>query len=264
MSDGEFAQFQRFIYEAAGISLSHAKKAMVAGRLASRLQASRSRSYGEYLRLLRRGESPLELQTAVDLLTTNETYFFREPKHFEFLRGILTDRSIPRAGLRVWSAAGSTGEEAYSIAMLLQDCLPGAGWEVVASDISSRVLERARTGHYPLSRIQHMPPGYLRRFCLNGRGPQQGTLLIEGSLRSKVRFLQVNLNESLPALGQFDVVFLRNVLIYFDLATKRQVVQRVISTLKPGGWLFIGHTETLTDICDTLERTGPAIFRKPP
>jgi chemotaxis protein methyltransferase CheR len=263
MSDAEFAQFRSFIYEAAGISLNSAKRAMVAGRLAARLPACRVKSYGEYLRLLTSGRSPLELQTAVDLLTTNETYFFREPKHFEFLRSILTDQRLPRPPLRVWSAAGSTGEEAYSIAMLLEDCLPGSAWEVLASDISTRVLERARSGHYSMARTQHMPPGYLRRFCLNGVGPQQGTLLIERSLRSRVRFLQINLNKPLPALGTFDVVFLRNVLIYFDLDTKRQVVQRVVNTLKPGGWLFVGHTESLTGVCDTLERASPAIFRKP-
>jgi chemotaxis protein methyltransferase CheR len=262
MSDAEFVQFQRFIHEAAGISLGDPKKAMVAARLAGRVHSCGSKSYGEYLRLLKGGGAPLELQTAVDLLTTNETYFFREPKHFDFLREILSEEGGARA-LRVWSAAGSTGEEAYSIAMLLEDCLPGSPWEVVASDISARVLERARTGHYSIARTNHVPPGYLRRFCLSGRGPQAGTLLIERSLRNRVRFLQVNLNTTLPQLGQFDVVFLRNVLIYFDTRTKQQVVRRVLETLKPGGWLFIGHTETLSGVCDTLERVSPAIFRKP-
>jgi chemotaxis protein methyltransferase CheR len=263
MSDAEFAQFQRFIYEAAGIALNGARKAMVAGRLASRLQPCRAGSYGEYLQLLKSGGAPLEVQTAVDLLTTNETYFFREPKHFEFLRGVLTNGAPRRAAFRVWSAAGSSGEEAYSIAMLLEDCLPGCPWEVLASDISTRVLERARSGHYPLTRTDQMPPGYLRRFCLKGQGAQAGTLLIERSLRARLRFEQVNLNKPLPPLGSFEVVFLRNVLIYFDLRTKQQVVHRVLDTLRPGGWLFIGHTETLSGICDTLERVGPAIFRKP-
>ncbi|MDE2136340.1 MAG: methyltransferase domain-containing protein [Gammaproteobacteria bacterium] len=263
MSDAEFAQFQRFIHEAAGIALGRPKKAMVAARLAARVQASRARSYGEYLRLLQGGQAPAELQTAIDLLTTNETYFFREPKHFEFLRARLLENAARRPAWRVWSAAGSSGEEAYSIAMLLEDCLPGSPWEVLASDISTRVLERARAGHYSTARTSHMPPGYLRRFCLSGRGPQAGTLLVERSLRQRVRFLQVNLNEPLPRLGQFDVVFLRNVLIYFDGPTKQQVVRRVLETLKPGGWLFVGHTESLTGVCDTLERASPAIYRKP-
>ena len=142
ISDREFAQFQRFIYESAGISLSPAKKALVTGRLARRLEHCRAGSYSEYFKLLESGRAPQEVQTAIDLLTTNETYFFREPRHFDFLREQLGGIPGPQP-LRIWSAAGSTGEEAYSIAMLLEDCRPGGGWEVVASDISTRVLQRA-------------------------------------------------------------------------------------------------------------------------
>jgi len=147
ISDHEFGQFQRFIFDAAGIALSDAKKALVSGRLAKRLHACDVKNYGDYFRLLMSGESPLELQTAIDLLTTNETYFFREPKHFQFLKEQIAGSTLPGPGMRIWSAAGSTGEEAYSIAMLLEDCLPGVSWEVVASDISARVLARARAGH---------------------------------------------------------------------------------------------------------------------
>lgn len=264
LSDSEFAQFQRFIYESAGITLSAAKRALVCGRLAKRLHACQLKSYGEYLDLLMSGESPAELQTAVDLLTTNETYFFREPKHFQFLQEILGRRRAPGTAFRVWSAAGSTGEEAYSIAMVLESCAGGGPWEVIASDISTRVLARARTGHYPLERLSNFPAGYLQRYCLKGTGAQEGTLLVERKLRSRVRFLQVNLNERLPPLGTFDVIFLRNVLIYFNLATKRDVVGRVLDALKPGGWLFIGHSESLIDVHDGVEMAAPAIYRKPP
>lgn len=263
LSDAEFAQFQRFIYQSAGITLSDAKRALVCGRLAKRLHACQLKNYGEYLDLLKSGQSPDELQMAVDLLTTNETYFFREPKHFQFLKEILCARRAPGAAFRVWSAAGSTGEEAYSIAMVLDDCLTGAPWDVVASDISTRVLARARTGHYPLDRLSNFPRGYLQRYCLKGTGAQEGTLLIERKLRSRVRFLQVNLNARLPRLGTFDVIFLRNVLIYFNLETKRGVVARVLESLKPGGWLFIGHSETLIDVSDGVEMVSPAIYRKP-
>jgi len=263
LSDAEFAQFQRFIYQSAGITLSDAKRALVCGRLAKRLHACQLKNYGEYLDLLKSGQSPDELQMAVDLLTTNETYFFREPKHFQFLKEILCARRAPGAAFRVWSAAGSTGEEAYSIAMVLDDCLTGAPWDVVASDISTRVLARARTGHYPLDRLSNFPRGYLQRYCLKGTGAQEGTLLIERKLRSRVRFLQVNLNARLPRLGTFDVIFLRNVLIYFNLETKRGVVARVLESLKPGGWLFIGHSESLIDVNDGVEMLAPAIYRKP-
>jgi len=261
ISDGEFGQFKRFIFEAAGITLGDAKKALVSGRLAKRLQACKVKSYGEYFRLLTSGNSA-ELQIAINLLTTNETYFFREPKHFQFLKEQIRSGGLRASSLRVWSAAGSTGEEAYSIAMLLEDLLTGQPWEVVASDISTRVLERARAAHYSMARIENLPAGYLQRFCLKGRDEQAGTMLVQRALRAKVRFLQVNLNAPLPHLGAFDVVFLRNVLIYFNMETKRRVVGRVLNVLKPGGYLFIGHSESLVDVTDALELLAPAIYRK--
>lgn len=267
ITDQEFAQFQRFIYDAAGISLSSAKKALVSGRLAKRLQQYRLGSYGEYFHLLASGDAPTEVQTAVDLLTTNETYFFREPKHFDLLRQLaLATHNAPQSrtqSFRVWSAASSTGEEAYSIAMVLADCLEGGPWDVSGSDISLRVLQRARAGHYPVERTTHIPPAYLRRFCMRGIDAQQGTLLIERSLRNRVQFMQANLNTRLPQLGTFDVIFLRNVMIYFNGDTKRQVVARVLSLLKPGGHFFIGHSESLNDITDAVQPLAPSIYRKP-
>ena len=262
LTDHEFSQFQRFIYDAAGISLSPAKKALVGGRLSKRLQPCGVDSYGAYFRLLDSGAAPAEVQTAVDLLTTNETYFFREQKHFDFLRqlALAADRGGPP--WRVWSAASSSGEEAYSIAMVLADCLAGQAWEVLGSDISTRVLERARSGHYPLERCAQIPRAYLQRFCLKGTGLQQGTLLVDKSLRSRVQFTQVNLNAALPQLGLFDLIFLRNVMIYFDAATKRQVVARLLAQLRPGGHLCIGHAESLNEVSDALRMVAPAIYRK--
>ncbi len=265
ISDTEFGQFQRFIFEAAGITLTDAKKALVSGRLAKRLHACHVKTYGDYFRLLMSGDSPRELQTAVDLLTTNETYFFREPKHFQFLKKEITDGCLRgKPSLRVWSAAVSTGEEAYSAAMVLEDSLPGRPWEVVGSDISARVLDRARAGHYSMQRISHLPAAYLQRFCLKGCDAQEGTLLVQRALRNKLQFLRVNLNEPLPHLGAFEVIFLRNVLIYFSLETKRKVVARVLNLLKPGGYLFIGHSESLIEVTDAVELLAPAIYRKSP
>lgn len=267
ITDQEFIQFQRFIYDAAGISLSSAKKALVSGRLAKRLQQYQLGSYGEYFHLLTTGDAPAEVQIAVDLLTTNETYFFREPKHFDSLRQLaLATHNAPHSrsqSFRVWSAASSTGEEAYSIAMVLADCLAGDPWDVIGSDISMRVLQQARAGHYPVERTTHIPPAYLRRFCMKGIGAQKDTLLIERNLRSRVQFMQTNLNTKLPQLGLFDVIFLRNVMIYFNGDTKRQVVARVLSLLKPGGHFFIGHSESLHDITDAVQPLAPSIYRKP-
>ncbi len=201
---------------------------------------------------------------AIDLLTTNETYFFREPQHFEFMKAELAKDVQYAKPLRVWSAAASTGEEPYSIAMLLEDCLGSLGrpWEIVASDISMRVLERAATGHYSTMRTGGIPHHYLRKYCLKGTGEQAGTMLVERKLRQQVQFRQINLNSALPQLGTFDFIFLRNVLLYFNLQTKRQVVARVLSMLKPGGWLFISHTETLHDISDAVDAVRPATYRK--
>jgi chemotaxis protein methyltransferase CheR len=262
ITDQEFAQFQKFIFESAGITLSPAKKALVSGRLARRLDLHNSSSYGEYFRLLSSGRVPQEVQMAIDLLTTNETYFFREPKHFEFLRKQVVQFPISQP-LRIWSAAGSTGEEAYSIAMMLEDLRGGHPWDVMASDISARVLQRARAGHYPMERARNVPQEYLRRFCLKGEGEQDGTMLVDKSLRNKVKFLQVNLNEPLPNIGTYEIVFLRNVLIYFNGDTKRRVVERVLSVLQPGGWLLIGHSESLHGVNDSVHAVAPSIYRKP-
>jgi chemotaxis protein methyltransferase CheR len=264
ISDREFAQFQTFIFEAAGITLSNTKKALVSGRLVKRLKLHNLDNYGDYFRLISSGNAPDEVQMAIDLLTTNETYFFREPQHFEFMKAELAKDVQYARPLRVWCAAASTGEEPYSIAMLLDDCLGSQGrpWEMVASDISMRVLERAATGHYSAMRTGGIPHQYLRKYCLKGAGEQAGTILVHRKLREQVQFRQINLNSALPQLGTFDFVFLRNVLLYFNLQTKRQVVERVLSMLKPGGWLFISHTETLHDISDGVDAVRPATYRK--
>jgi len=263
LTDQEFIHFQRFIYDAAGITLSSAKKALVSGRLAKRLEPCKVGSYGEYFRLLVSGRAPDEVQTAVDLLTTNETYFFRELKHFDFLREHALAARASRQFFRAWSAASSTGEEAYSMAMVLADCLDDSPWEVIGSDISARVLQRARLGHYPIERTKHIPPSYLRRFCLKGIGAQNDTLLIERTLRNRVQFVSSNLNADLPPLGMFDVIFLRNVMIYFNGDTKRQVVNRILPLLKSGGYFYVGHSETLGDMAQDLLSVAPAVYRKP-
>ena len=263
ITEAEFLSFQRFIFNAAGITLSASKKALVSGRLAKRLAQRQIDSFSAYLRLLQSPQETAEVQTAVDLLTTNETYFFREAKHFELLRKLALESKGRAQPFRVWSAASSSGEEAYSMAMVLEDCLPGQAWEVFGSDISSRVLVRAKTGHYPLERTRHIPPTYLKRFCRKGTGEHDGTLLIDRQLRERVQFAHVNLNTELPRLPDFDVIFLRNVMIYFNNDTKRQVVRRVLSALKSGGHFCIGHSESLNDINSDVYALAPSIYCKP-
>lgn len=262
ITDAEFIQFQRFIYDEAGITLSASKKALVSGRLAKRLALHQLETYGDYFRLLATGKHPDEVQMAIDQLTTNETYFFRETKHFDFLRQqALAARSRVQM-FRVWSAASSSGEEAYSIAMVLADCLETTPWEVLGSDISSKVLHGAARALYSLERARHVPPDYMRRFCLRGTGEHEGQLLIDRNLRSHVHFRQINLNQPLPEQGLFDIVFLRNVMIYFSDETKRQVVARVIAAIKPGGYFFIGHSESLNDITQAVRPLAPSIYHK--
>ena len=262
ITDPEFNRFQRFIFEAAGITLTPAKKALVSGRLSKRLQAHALSTFGEYFELLDSGRAAAEVQTAVDLLTTNETYFFREPKHFDLLRDLAAAAAGRPTPFRVWSAASSTGEEAYSIAMVLASNLGSTGFDVLGTDISTRVLQRARAGHYPMERARHIPQPHLKRFCLRGTGEQTGTLLIERGLRSRVAFAHVNLNADLPQLGTFDVIFLRNVMIYFNGDTKREVVARVLSLLKPGGHFLIGHSESLNEVSSAVQQVAPSIYRK--
>lgn len=264
ISDREFAAFQRFIHGAAGITLSPAKKALVCGRLAKRLQHHRLERYTDYLALLEGDSAPGEAQIAVDLLTTNETYFFREAKHFDLLREEAAATPRNRA-FRIWSAACSSGEEPYSMAMVLADVRADRPWEVVGSDISSRVLAKARAGHYPMERARQVPPAYLKRFCLKGTAEQEGTMLVSRALRERLRLVHVNLNEPLPGdlgSGSFDMVFLRNVMIYFNAETKRQVVERVLGALRPGGCFVVGHSESLNGMMAGVQQLWPSVYRK--
>ena len=263
ITDQEFCQFQKLIHRIAGINLSPAKKALVSGRLSRRLKQHDLNSYGEYYRLLVSGKEPAEMQIAVDLLTTNETQFFREPKHFDFLRTQILAKHKSGNPFRVWSAACSSGEEPYSIAMVLADCLGDGPWEVVASDISARVLEKARMGHYSLGRAIKIPRNYLTSYCLRGIGRQRGTFLVDKTLRSRVQFMQINLNAPLPRIGEFNVIFLRNVIIYFAMETKQLVVNRMLPLLKPKGYFIVGHSESLNGVSDGLNLVTPSIYKKP-
>ena len=262
LKDEEFQQFRSWLHHTAGISLSPAKKPLVSGRLSKRLKHHNLPSYGEYFRLITQSSEKAELQIALDLLTTNETYFFREPKHFDFLRTQVLPNAKPGQAFRLWSAASSSGEEPYTLAMTLADNLGSTPWEIVASDISTRVLEKARAGHYSLDRTEGIPKHLLSKYCLKGTGSQEGTFLVERALRSRVQFMQINLNIALPRIGEFDVIFLRNVMIYFDMDTKREVVARMLPMLKPGGYFFVSHSESLNGITESLKLVTPSVYRK--
>ena len=262
ITDREYAQFQRLIYQLAGISLSDAKRVLLVGRLGKRLKHFGFRTYSQYYDLIASGERPDEVQTMVDLLTTNETYFFREPQHFEFLRRLVAEDHAGDS-FRIWSAASSSGEEAYSMAMVLAEHCRAGQWEVFGSDISQTVLDRAAASVYPMERTSGIPPEFLRKYCLKGVRSQAGRLSIAPSLRARVRFAQVNLTQPITGVGQFDAIFLRNVMIYFDVETKRRVVSNLLPCLNPGGHFIVGHSESLNGISDELDLVRPTIYRKP-
>lgn len=260
-SDSEFQAIRDYLEQQLGISLCPAKKNMVAGRLRNRLKFYGLTSYGEYFNLVKTNLLPDEQQELFDCLTTNETFFFREASHFSFLAEQVLPQ-LPGYDIRVWSAACSSGEETYSLAMTLAHCLGTTGWELLGSDINRSVLNRAQKGHYPMLRHEGISEDFLSRYCLKGTGRYEGTFLIKESLRNKVRFKQVNLKASMAGLGKFDVIFLRNVLIYFEQATKLEIVRRVLGQLKTGGFLFISHTENLHGLDANLEMVKPSVFRK--
>jgi chemotaxis protein methyltransferase CheR len=261
ITDAEFAQFQALLRGITGIHLSEFKKTLLVARLAPLLRARKARTFTDYYKIIRHPLETEELQLAISHLTTNETFFFREPEHFHIMRDFIASlRPVPMP-FRVWSAASSSGEEAYSIAMVLADVLGGAKWEVIGSDISTRVLDRARAGLYPLERNGGIPKDYLHRFCLKGQGAQDGMMLIGKQLRERVHFTQVNLNEPIPDLGRFDLIFLRNILIYFQNDQKRKVVEAVLPKLHPHGLLIVGHSENLMGVSERVKQVRPTVYR---
>ncbi|AGX87589.1 chemotaxis methyltransferase CheR [Candidatus Symbiobacter mobilis CR] len=253
------------MYEAAGLSFNESKKSLIHSRLSQRIQRLGLSGFSAYIDLLEDESNAAEFQMAVDLLTTNETYFFREPKHFELLEQELATRksTLPIA---IWSAASSFGDEAYSVAMLLSDMQTqgriGPDWSILATDISHRVLLSAKEAIYPVDRLRAVSPDRLRRYCLRGENEAEGQVLLRDNIRERVRFGRLNLCQPFEGLGPFDIVFLRNVLIYFDLPTKVAVVDRVLSMLRPGGLFFLGTAEGRVPCQTPLQVLQPGAFRK--
>ncbi|MCE2593995.1 SAM-dependent methyltransferase [Motilimonas cestriensis] len=261
ITDKEFYQFKTLIYEVAGISMAPGKKNLVMSRLTKRLVHYGLKRFDEYYALIHSKQSPDEFQIMVDLLTTNETYFFREPQHFDYLIEHLI-QSWKGDELRIWSAACSSGEEVYTLAMVLAKYLTGKPWYVLGSDISTKMLASCKRGVYPISRMGSMNQEFLHKYCLRGVREQEGTFLVDSKLRNCCQFEQINLTKTLPNIGLFDVIFIRNVMIYFDQPVKRVVVDKLIQKLKPGGYLITSHSETLHGITDKLTMIKPSIHQK--
>lgn len=264
LADHTYRELAALMHSAVGLSFADSKKALVSSRLATRIQRLGLAGYEDYLDLISRPDDGGEFQVAVDLLTTNETYFFREPAHFALLESHLAARGL--APLSVWSAASSFGDEAYSVAMLLSDMQAqgriGADWRILGTDISDRVLRSATEAIYPQDRLREVSAERVKRHCLRGEGASEGLVQMQPRLRERVSFGQLNLCREIDVPGPFDVIFLRNVLIYFDLATKCEVVDRVLAHLRPDGLLFIGTAEGRVPCRTPLKAIAPGAFRK--
>lgn len=258
----DFERIQSLIYQRAGINLHDGKHAMVYSRLSRRLRETGHASFHDYLGWLQNHDGP-EWQEFVNALTTNLTSFFREHHHFEILAKYLKTRSVT-GGWRIWCNAASTGEEPYSIAMTVMESLQArTAFQLVASDIDSKVLASAEKGVYRLESLKNVGEERLQRFFLRGTGANEGMVRVKPELRQAVQFVNVNLiKDGWPFQEPFDVVFCRNVMIYFDGATQRQVLQRIHRTMKPGGLLFAGHSENFSDSRDLFVLRGKTVYER--
>ncbi|MGH7930510.1 MAG: CheR family methyltransferase [Candidatus Binatia bacterium] len=269
INDQEFGLFQDLIREQAGISLAATKRSLLEARLGNRVRELGFDSYTAYYRYVidTRGN---ELTEMLDRISTNETRFFREPQQFDFLtRLVVHDWAAQAAiGLRprqicAWSAGCSSGEEPYSLAMVLWSHLvPSTGWQIqiLATDISTRVLKRARKGIWPLEKAKDIPPEYLKRFMLKGTGKQEGKMKVDEEIGSLIRFERLNLNDEMYPVSLFDLILCRNVLIYFDQQRREQIVDRLLAHLRPGGIFLIGHSERLVGMTDRVVNIMPTIY----
>ena len=266
MSAREFEQIRVLVYEKAGLDLRDGKEALVSARLSKKIRELNFRSFQEYYRHVSEDKDRDALTGLIDALTTNHTSFFREPAHFDFLRRKILPTLRGRDRIAIWSAACSTGEEPYSIAFCLMEEMREEAFakvRVTATDISSRVLATAQRGVYPAGRFDGIPEQRLSRYLLRGEQSFTGFYRVKPQVREMVEFRRLNLIEKFSGLGPFPVIFCRNVMIYFDKSTQQDLVSRLAACLEPGGYLLIGHAESLNGVNHELHYVQPAIYRRP-
>ena len=272
LSNRDFSRLCNLVYDVAGIRLTAEKKTMLELRIRRRLRALDCHSYSEYCEsLFRSDHSGEEMRQFIDVVTTNKTDFFREPGHFDFLRercvGEFWARTSGKRPMAVWSAACSSGEEPYTLAMTLSDCaasVPGFSFSLLATDISTTVLNKAVKGIYPASTIEPVPIGMRHKYLMRSRDRQADQVRVVPELRRMVEFRRLNLMDADYGLAQkADVIFCRNVLIYFDRPTQERIVAKLTRCLHPHGYLFVGHSETLHDMNLPIAAAGPAVYRRP-
>jgi chemotaxis protein methyltransferase CheR len=269
LTDNEFNQLSQLVYQHAGIHLPPQKKELVRSRLTKFLRNRRLASFQEYYRQVLDDSSGLELINLLDAISTNMTAFWREPKHFEFLGQellpALRQKSKAAPQWRFWSAGCSSGEEPYTMAMVLMNAFLGqelSGVKIYASDINTQVLNQAQRGIYPMSRVEPLSQEWRRRYFQKGVNQWEGFVRVKPEVKKMVEFFRFNLMEPFPFKEDFEVIFCRNVMIYFEKATQTELVQKFYNCLKPGGYLFIGHSESLCNISHQFAYVKPTIYRK--
>ncbi|MCX7662738.1 MAG: methyltransferase domain-containing protein [Tepidimonas fonticaldi] len=259
----DFDRIRQLIYRHAGISLHEGKQAMVYSRISRRLRETGHDSFRAYLDWLESSRDAAEWQEFVNALTTNLTSFFRENHHFVELARLVRESASQREW-KIWCSAASTGEEPYSIAITMADVLGLQGaFRIWASDIDTRVLQTAQRGVYKLEQLRAVSPEQLRKYFLRGKGANEGLARVKPELQKHLQFFTLNLvDEAWPLREEFDVIFCRNVMIYFDHTTQRQVLARLHRLLRPHGTLFVGHAENFSDARDLFRLRGKTIYEK--
>lgn len=264
LTDSQFKKISRLVYQLCGINLKEGKEALVRSRLIKRLRALGMGSFEDYMKFVRSDQGADELGLMIDVLTTNKTSFFREQAHFDYL----LDKILPELKgrtMRFWSAACSSGEEPFSLAMLLRENIrniDSRDVKILATDISRRMLEKAREGVYEEEKLQGISQQFLKKYFVRVRRESQYTYRVKDNVRTMVRLARLNFMDKWPMKGPFNLIFCRNVMIYFDRPTQQELISRFWNLLEPGGHLFVGHSEGLSAISHKFSYIKPAIYRK--
>ena len=270
LNDADFTKLSNFIYVNYGIKLPISKKIMLQSRLASRLKINGMKSYAEYTKYVLSGDAnESEIVNMIDLVSTNKTDFYREAAHFDFMKEVALPNFISNHSektFKVWSSASSSGEEAYTIAMVISEFIENnrkIDFEILGTDISARILEKAKLGIYPMDRVDVIPLSQKKKYLLRSKDQENPMVRIVPSLRAKARFQRLNLMDtSYNVPKDFDIIFCRNVLIYFDRETQEKVINKLCMHLKPGGYFFLGHSESISGFDVPLKPLKPTMFVK--
>lgn len=266
LNASEYQKISQLAYEHFGLDLRGGKQSLIVARLGKKLRELGLGSFQHYYDYVKADRSGAALAGMVDQLTTNHTSFFREPRHFDFLRKTIFPALRSRSRIYLWSAACSSGEEPYSIAMSLLEEAPREAAlkvKIKATDISTRMLEKAVAGNYPVERVDGIPDLLLQRYLVKGQGNDSGAFQFRKEVRAMIGFERLNLMDTLPEDYCCSVIFCRNIMIYFDKPTQESLIKRLSAHIEDGGYLFIGHSESLNSLSHGLEYVCPATYRKP-